>query len=63
MEFWLVTLLCYQYITYICSNNHKFAAYFIGPFKLLKHIGKLAYHIELPPIYSLLYNVLPCVQS
>ena len=38
-------------------DNHKFAAYFIGPFKVLKHIGKLAYHIELPLFYSTLHNV------
>ena len=35
----------------------KFAAHFIGPFKVLKHIGKLAYCIELLPIYSALHNV------
>ena len=38
-------------------NNHKFGASFIGPFKMLKHIGKLAYHIDLPPIYSALHSV------
>ena len=38
-------------------NNSKFAACFIGPFKVLKHMGKLDYHIELPPIYSTLHNV------
>ena len=38
-------------------NNRKFAAHFIGPFKVLKHIGKLAYSTELPPIYSALHNV------
>ena len=39
-------------------NNRKFAAHFIGPFKVIKHIGKLAYSTELPPIYSALHNVL-----
>ena len=38
-------------------DNHKFAANFIGPFKVLKHLGKLAYHIEWPPIYSELHNI------
>ena len=40
------------------SNNCKFAAWFIKPFKVLKCIGKLTYHIELPPIYSALHNVI-----
>ena len=39
-------------------DNHQFAACFIVPFKVLKCIGKLAYCIELPPIYSALHNVL-----
>ena len=38
-------------------NNYRFAAYFIGPFKVIKHIGKLTYHIELLPIYSGLPNL------
>ena len=38
-------------------DNHKFAAHFVGPFKVLKHISKLAYHIDLPPLYSALHNV------
>ena len=38
-------------------DNPKFAACFIGPFKVLKHIGKLVYCIELPPIYSALHNI------
>ena len=43
-------------------SNYKFAAHFIGPFKVLKHIGKLAYYIELPPIYSALHNIF-CVSK
>ena len=39
------------------SNNRKVAASFIGPFKVLKHVGKLSYCIELPPIHSTLHNV------
>ena len=54
---WLVTLLCCQRVAYICDNC-KFSAHFIGPFKVLKHIGKFAYRIELPPINSALHNVL-----
>ena len=38
-------------------DNHKFAARFIGPFKVIKHVNKLAYHIELLPIYSALHNI------
>ena len=38
-------------------NNCKFTAHFIGPFKVLKHIGKLVYCIKLPPIYSALQNI------
>ena len=38
-------------------DNCKFAANFIVPYKVLKHIGKLAYRIELPPLYFALYNV------
>ena len=35
----------------------KFSDHFIGPIKVLKHIGKLAYCIELLPIYSALHSV------
>ena len=42
---------------HVC-DNYKFAAHFIGPFKVLKHVGKLVYHIELPTFYSTLHNVL-----
>ena len=38
-------------------NNCKLAACFTGPFKVLKHIGNLAYCIELPPFYSAFHNV------
>ena len=38
-------------------NNHNFAACFIEPFKVLKHVGKLAYCIKLPPIYAALHNI------
>ena len=31
--------------------------WFMGPFKVIKCISKLAYCIELPPIYSELHNV------
>ena len=44
-------------------NNCKFAAHFIGPFKVLKHISKLAYHIELPLVYSALHNVFHIVEA
>ena len=49
-----VMLLTYN--LYMC-DNHKFAARFIGPFKVFKYIGKLAYYIELPPTYSPLHNI------
>ena len=38
-------------------DNCKFASHFIGSFKVLKHISKLAYHIKLLPIHSALHNV------
>ena len=38
-------------------DNYKSTACFIGPFKGLIYIGKLAYCIELPPIYSALHNI------
>ena len=38
-------------------DNCKFVAHFIGTFKVLKHVVKLAYRIKLPPIYSELHNV------
>ena len=37
-------------------NNCKFAAHFIEPFQVLNCIGKFAYHINLPLIYSTLHN-------
>ena len=38
-------------------DNCKFAAHFIGPFKVFKHSGKLTYCIELAPIYSALHSI------
>ena len=38
-------------------DNRKFATHFIRPFKVLKYTSKLAYCIELPPIYSALHSV------
>ena len=43
------------------GDNCKFAACFIGPFKVLKGVSKLAYCIELPPIYSELHNIFICL--
>ena len=37
--------------------NCKFAAHFIGPFKVLKCIDKLAFHTKLLPIYSAIHSV------
>ena len=51
----LVTLSTHDLCT---CDNRKFAACFIGPFQVLEHICKLAYRIELPPIYSALHNIL-----
>ena len=57
MEFVVGDLVMFS-MYYLCMHdNQKFAAHFIGPFKVLNCIGKLAYHIELSPIYSVLFNV------
>ena len=47
---WKVTLSCYQCMTYICATIVSLQLIFIGPFKVLKCIGKLAFHTELLPI-------------
>ena len=52
-----MTLSCYQCITYIWVIILILQLIFIGPFKVIKCVGKLAYCIDLPPIYSALYNV------
>ena len=39
-------------------NNYKFAVHLIKPSKVLKYVDKLAYCIELPPIYSELHKIL-----
>ena len=57
MEFVVGDLVMLSMHDLCMRDNHKFAACFIGPFKVLKHMGKLDYHIELPPIYSTLHNV------
>ena len=57
MEFVVGDLLMLSMHDLCIYNNCKFAACFIGPFRVLKHIGKLAYHVEVPPIYSILHNV------
>ena len=57
MEFVVGDLVMLSICDLHMHDNCKFAAHFIGPFKVLKHVGKLAYRIELPPIYSALHNV------
>ena len=51
-----ITLVTCGY-DFCIHDNCRLAAHFIGPFKVLKCIGKLAYCIELPSIYSALHNV------
>ena len=62
MEFVVGDLVMFSIHDLCMCNNCKFAAHFIGPFKVLKHIGKLAYSTELPPIYSGTSQCIPFVQ-
>ena len=57
MEFVVGDLAMLSICELCMLNNCKFAAYFIGPFKVLKNIGKLAYCIEFPLIYFGLHNL------
>ena len=57
MEFVVGDLVMLSMHNLCMYNNCKFAAHFIGPLNMLKYVGKLAYHIELPPIYSALHNI------
>ena len=56
MEFVVGDLVMLSTLDLCMYNNHKFSACLIGLFKVLKGIGMLAYRIELPLIYSALYN-------
>ena len=57
VEYVVGNLVILSIHNFYMHNNCRFAACFIGPFNMLKHIGKLAFHIELPPIYYALHNV------
>ena len=57
MEFAVGDLVMLSICDLYMHRNHKFAAHFVGPFKVLRHIFKLAYYTELPLSYSALHNV------
>ena len=57
MEFLVSDLIMLSTLDLCMHNNYKLAIGFIGPFRVLKHIGQLAYCIKLPLFYSALYNV------
>ena len=57
IEFVVADLVMLSMHNLYMPSNCKFAAHFIGPFKMLNLIDQFAYCIELPPIYSALQNV------
>ena len=40
------------------GKNDKLSPRYVGPFKVIKHIGKVAYEVEIPVHISAIHNVI-----